>query len=137
MEAGMKHLILALGIAALAGCTAEPPAQTAGDEAKLTTALAGYTQSGPPVSCVSQRDLGSSRSSGPSAIVFQSATSSRLWVNRPAGGCPSFDPQRILVTRTTGTQLCRGDIAGVMDPVSRTEFGSCVLGDFTPYTRNR
>jgi hypothetical protein len=40
-----------------------------------------------------------------------------------------------LVTRTTETRLCRGDIAQVVDVASRTTLGSCSFGDFTPYTR--
>jgi hypothetical protein len=37
--------------------------------------------------------------------------------------------------RSTSTQLCRGDIATVMELTSRTTYGGCGLGDFQPYRR--
>jgi hypothetical protein len=40
-----------------------------------------------------------------------------------------------MVTRTTSTRLCEGDIATVVDPVSGIFHGSCALGAFTPYRR--
>jgi hypothetical protein len=58
-------------------------------------------------------------------------------VNRPPGGCPELKFSRALITRTTSNQLCRGDIATVFDTVSGIQFGSCGLGDFTPYRRVR
>ena len=134
----MKKLITFAAIALSAGCTAasaDQRAQMEADgEAKLAAELRNYEQSGPPVSCVSQRDLGGNRSAG-DAIVFGGRTSSTLYVNHPAGGCPDLNFGRALVIRTTSSQLCRGDIATVLDPVSRTEFGGCGLGDFTPYRR--
>jgi hypothetical protein len=130
---------LIAGVALLGACTSsERPAETtASDETKLSAALAGYEQSGPPVSCVNERDLHGNRSVGEGAIVFEGTTSATLWVNRPAGGCPSLDMGRALVTRTTTSQLCRGDIATVVDPVAHIEYGGCGLGDFTPYRRAR
>jgi len=138
VEVDMKKLITFAAIALCAGCTAasadEVAEMEAGSEAKLASELRNYEQSGPPVSCVSQRDLGGNRSAG-DAIVFDGKTRAVRYVNRPAGGCPDLDFGRALVIRTSGTQLCRGDIATVFDPVSRSEFGGCGLGDFTPYRR--
>jgi len=38
------------------------------------------------------------------------------------------------VTRQFGSaDLCRGDIAQVVDPVNHIQVGSCVWGGFTPY----
>ena len=134
----MKKLILFTVMAVSAGCAAassDQRAQIRADgEAKLATELRNYEQAGPPVSCVNQRDLGGNHSAG-DAIVFGGRTRSTLYVNRPAGGCPDLNFGRALVIRTTSSQLCRGDIATILDPVSRTEFGGCGLGDFTPYRR--
>ena len=134
----MKKLILVAAIALSAGCTAasadEVAEMEANSEAQLAGELRGYEQAGPPVSCVSQRDLRGNRSAG-DAIVFDGNTRSMRYVNRPAGGCPDLNFGRALVIRTTSTQLCRGDIATVLDPVSRAQFGGCGLGDFTPYRR--
>jgi hypothetical protein len=135
----MKNIIALAALALVTGCTAASAGQSAemqaNSEAKLAAALRGYDQSGPPVSCVNQRDLGGNRSAG-DAIIF-SGNRGTLYVNRPAGGgCSDLQFGRALITRTSGSQLCRGDIASVFDPVSHTEFGGCGLGDFTPYKRS-
>jgi hypothetical protein len=91
-----------------------------------------------PVSCVTQRLLrGNQTIDEGGAILFGGPTDTTVYVNRPPAGCPSLDNGRILVTRTTSSQLCRGDIAVVRDPSGGPEVGSCGLGDFTPYRRPR
>ena len=129
-----------LGLAAVlltAGCAAsEPSAEARADgEARLAAELRDYTQSGPPVSCVSLRQLGSNRSAGDGSVIFEGTTGGRLWVNRPTNGCPGLDHGRALQVRTSSSQLCRGDIVTVLDALSHAEFGGCGLGDFTPYRR--
>ena len=125
--------LLAVGAAALCVSAAPRP----DDEGRLAAALANYTQSGPPADCVSEHELGDHRSAGDSAIIFNGRTSYRLWVNRPSGGCSDLNRGLALVIRTPMDRLCRGDIAQVVDPVARIPYGSCVLGDFTPYQRVR
>jgi hypothetical protein len=125
-------LILA---AALAGCAAErPPVMSADEEDRLAAELRDYRQDGPAVACVSQRDLTGNRSVGEGALIF-SGHGGRLWVNRPPAGCPALETGRALVTRTTTTRLCRGDIASVVEPTTGMGYGGCGLGDFTPYRR--
>ena len=131
----MRHLILFAAACLAAGCAADDPVETAADdEAKLAAQLAGYEPDGPPVSCVNLRDLDGNKSAGETAIVFD-GRGSRKWVNRPAAGCPSLEFGRTLRTRTSSSQLCRGDIATVFDPVAGIEYGGCGLGDFEPYRR--
>lgn len=127
--------ISALGFAALAaGCMAEPPltADPAGE-----AAIAAETEgriAGSPVSCVPMRDLRGNRSVG-NAIVFD-GPGDIIYVNRPpAGGCSSLRYGRSLMVQTTVTQLCRGDLATVVDYATDTTHGSCGLGDFVPYGR--
>lgn len=133
----MKTLLLltCAGLAA-AGCTMNEPAEAdrTASEAALSTALAGYEPDGPPVACVQMRELGGNKSAG-DAIVFSGNVGSRIWVNRPAGGCPDLNMGRALQTRTSQSQLCRGDIATVFDPVGGMTYGGCGLGDFQPYRR--
>jgi hypothetical protein len=40
---------------------------------------------------------------------------------------------RALVTKNFGPQLCRGDLATVVDNSSGMSVGACSLGDFIPY----
>ena len=132
-----RLLILACASLAAGACTmnqaGDPRAEQSG-EARLAAALEGYEQAGPPTTCVQEYQLGGNRSAG-DAIIFDGRTSGTLYVNRPADGCSSLGSQNALVTRSSGSQLCRGDIARVFDPVAHTEFGGCALGDFTPYRR--
>jgi hypothetical protein len=137
MEARMKKAVLIACISLLAaGCMNGPPTEpSASEQAQLGAALAGYEPSGPALSCVSSRELRGNRSFGEGAIVFDGPTRSTLYVNRPSGGCPELGFGRALVTHQQGPQLCRGDIADVFETSTRTTYGSCVMGDFTPYRR--
>ncbi|HEU0098336.1 MAG TPA: hypothetical protein VFQ67_06120 [Allosphingosinicella sp.] len=134
----MRNLLLLASACLAAGCTTDEPGDRADmraeHEASLAFQLRGYEPAGPPVQCVNTRDLRGNRSAGETAIVF-SGIGGRKWVNRPAAGCPDLGSYRALRTRTTGTRLCRGDIATVFDPVARIEYGGCGLGDFEPYRR--
>jgi hypothetical protein len=133
----MKKFLVSIGaIAILAvGVGARPAPPAGNDEARLAAALQGYAQAGPAVSCVNLRELGGNKSVGETAIIFEGTTRSRLWVNRPRGGCPDLENGRALETRTPTGQLCSGDIATVFDPFSRINYGSCGLGEFVPYRR--
>lgn len=133
----MRTLILAAG-AFVAALAAPASAQTAKDappalSPKLSELLAGRT-AGKPVSCVSLRDVRSTRIVDETAIIYE--LSRKKWlVNFPRGGCSSLREDRVLVTSTPSTRLCSGDIARVIDPPSPMEFGSCGLGEFVPYSR--
>jgi len=133
----MKRALLIVGASLLAaGCMDQGPREpSAGEQSQLDAALAGYEQSGPPVSCVSMRDLHGNRSVGEHAVIFDGTTRATLYVNRPPAGCPEIGTGRALITKTPTDRLCRGDIADVFDTASRTSYGSCALGDFTPYRR--
>ncbi len=132
----MMKSFLPLSLAAgLAACAQDRPMEmAANDEALLASELRDYEQSGPAVSCVSQRDLEGNRSVGEGAIVFESRGNG-VYVNRPRAGCPELKFSRGLITRTPSTRLCAGDIARVVDFATGFEFGSCGLGEFTPYKR--
>jgi len=129
----MRRILPIISLAIVAGCTAEgvvAPSESGG--ARLAAALEGRTP-GAPMSCVSQLNLRSSRSAGEEAIIFD-GPGDTIYVNRPPAGCPNLEG-RTLVTRSTSSQLCRGDIVTVVDATTGTEYGSCGLGEFVPYRR--
>ena len=118
----------ALGLAA--ACAADGIETTASEEAQLAAELRGMV-AGEPRACVPSRDLRGNRSVG-GAIVFE-GIGDTIWVNRPDVACTGIRHGRAISTRTTSSQLCRGDIVTIFDPVSGAQFGGCGLGDFTPY----
>jgi hypothetical protein len=135
----MKQIIVMAALLSAAGCaaSAEQGAEMRADsEAKLGAELRDYAQAGEPVSCVNLRNLGGNRSAGEGAIIF-GGNAPRVYVNRPPAGCPALNSGRALQVRTSASQLCRGEIVTVFDPLNGIQFGSCGLGDFTPYERRR
>ena len=135
----MKQIIALAALALAAGCAASAEDQSlarADGEAKLAAELRDHRPAGEPVTCVTLRNLGGNRSAGENAIIFE-GQGGRLWVNRPPAGCPVLTHGRALNVRTTTSQLCRGDIVSVFDPLNGTDYGSCGLGNFEPYERRR
>ncbi|MFN3943659.1 MAG: hypothetical protein ACK4K7_01860 [Allosphingosinicella sp.] len=133
----MKHLLTAAAAAALtAGCAMYAPAEpTPEAQNRLAEALQGRTAAGPPQNCVRAADLRGNRSVDERTIIFDGVAGT-VYVNQPRDGCPLIGPSRAIRTRTTGTQLCAGDIVSVFDPQTGMEYGSCALGEFTTYRRN-
>jgi hypothetical protein len=140
----MKSIIMLCAAILVVGCThsGQPVAgtgdetQATGHEADLAAALSGRT-AGAPQDCVNEGDLGGNKSYGRDVIVFSGRTEEVVYVNRPTGGCGGLDFGRALKITTPAAKLCRGDIVTVFDPVSGVEYGSCSLGEFTPYRRAR
>jgi hypothetical protein len=132
----MKAIIMLLAASLAAGCThnggPEAKAQAAKADAALASALSGRI-AGPPQDCVSEPELGGNKAYGRDVIVFSGRVEDVLYVNRLAGGCAGLDFGWAVKAKTPATRLCRGDIVTVFDPISGAEFGSCGLGQFTPY----
>ena len=57
-----------------------------------------------------------------------------IWVNRP-DNAKSLDDDEILVTKTSGSQLCKLDIVQTMDRSAHFITGFVSLTDFVPYKR--
>ena len=133
----MKKAVTLSLLALCAACTDQRPIEPSAEaRSQLAVAVEGR-EAGPPQDCVSQRDLTSNRSAGEGALIFETRSRNLIYVNRPPAGCPTLDSGRTLISRTPSDRLCRGDIVNVADLVSGTSYGSCGLGDFTPYRRVR
>jgi len=111
----------------------EPAPRNAGEEADLSEALAGRS-AGAPVSCVRQRDIRNSRSTGRNMILFD-GPGSTIYVNEARGFCPRITPRDAIRYRTIGTNICEGELIRIFDPQTGIETGGCTLGSFTPYRR--
>lgn len=119
-----------------AGCTtAVPQPRTAAAEQHLQRLLAGKI-AGAPQSC-----LPSYRSSSDMVVIDGDTVlfrdgGRRVWRTEMRGHCGLLGSHYTLVTRTFGGQgPCGGDIAQLVDLPSGMTVGSCVWGDFVPYTR--
>jgi hypothetical protein len=136
-EAKMKpvySIILATALAGSIGFAAVTEGPTERARARAARIMEGRAALDPIV-CVGQRQLRGNQSLDEGRILFGGVSDRTVYVNSPPAGCPSLDNGRILITHTTGSQLCRGDIVTVRDPSGGPEVGSCGLGDFTPYRR--
>lgn len=129
----MKRLHLIAGVALLLGTSSAMAEPALTSEARVAKAVAGRVAAA-PVYCILQRNIRSSELV-PDVGVIYTADNGTIYVNRPAGApiFGGFDP--ILVTTTTTSQLCRGDIVRLIDRGSRMDSGSFGLGEFIPYPR--
>jgi hypothetical protein len=138
----MKILILSLAALLAAGCAhhgapeAAPRAasQAAEGQTDLDTALRGRI-AGSQQDCVSERELGGGESHAEGVLLFRGVTDQVIYANRPASGCPGLEFGRAIRTRRTSSRLCSGDLITVFDPTTGVEYGTCRLGEFTPYRR--
>lgn len=113
----------------------QPVARTPQAEAHLQTLLNGRVP-GPPVSCLPDYRSNDMVVIDDSTILFRDGRT--VYRNDFQGGSCSHLGSgfyALLTRRTGGIGLCRGDIAGVIDTGSGRTVGSCVVGDFVPYTK--
>jgi hypothetical protein len=123
---------MTLGLA-LAGCATQPPAptRTAEAQAELNKLLAGKT-AGRPLTCLQHYRADDMVRIDESTVAFKQGR--QVYVNHLIGACSNLDNSfYALVTKSSGTGLCRGDIAYVQDVSTGTIVGSCGIGDFVPY----
>lgn len=110
------------------------PAERAERNAARFRQYMAQSEAGPELSCINLPSIRSTRIIDRTMIVYE--VSSRLrYVNRPPGGCSGLNPDRTLITRSSGSLLCRGDIAVVVDAQTGFDYGACPLGSFTPYRK--
>ena len=129
--------LAAIGLIGTAVVAASPAQEelSAKEAAALEKAIAGKV-AGKPVSCISLRDIDRSQNIGENAIIYRISTN-RFYVNKPRGGCSGLRDGRALITRIPTDRLCSGDVARVVDLTLGFEGPSCILGEFTPYTKVR
>jgi hypothetical protein len=138
-EVKMRLISILITGAVLASCSTAPPAptRTAAKQQEFQQLLNGKVAAA-PVSCLPHYRSGDMRVIDDNTIAFRDG-SSRVYVARMQGGCANLGSgSYALVTRQYGSaDLCRGDIAQVVDTLNGFTVGSCVFGDFVPYVRPR
>ena len=137
----MRVISILMASAVLASCAMGPPQptlRTAEKQREYAQLLTGKVPM-QPVSCVPHYRAGDMRTIDEDTILFRDGAYRVYVAHMQGGGCTSLDRAGYaLVTRQFGSSdLCRGDIAHVVDTLNGFTVGSCVFGDFTPYVRPR
>src|SRR5206468_40731 len=105
--------------------------------AELAQLLAGKVAQR-PISCLLHYSANDMRVIDDETIAFRDGAR-RTYVTHMNGPCSNLaSGHSTLVTHQYGSaDLCRGDIARVVDSGSGFPIGSCSFGDFTPYVAPR
>ena len=93
---------------------------------------ATLTATGEPRNCISSMGVNTVQS-GTSTLMFRESAS-KWYRNDLRSNCPALRSDRVLVFRnqTSGSQYCEMDSFDVVDTMTRSSFGMCTLGKFTP-----
>jgi hypothetical protein len=112
--------------------------RTANKQLELQQLLNGKVAQA-PISCLPHFRSGDMRVIDEQTIAFRDGSHRVYVAHMPGGGCNDLDAgHTALVTKQFGSaDLCRGDIARVVDTLNGFTVGSCVFGDFTPYVSPR
>jgi hypothetical protein len=134
----MRTISFLLVGAALTSCAAtpEPPTRSAQSARQYDQLLAGKVAQA-PVNCLPSYNANDMVVIDESTVAFKQG-SSRVYVNHMQGGCTNLGGGYALLTKGfSGTGLCRGDVAQVVDIRNHMTVGSCAFGEFIPYVRPR
>jgi len=119
----------------LAGsCAPTPPngEMVAKEQAKFAELTAGKA-AGAPLSCIPAWRRDDMVVVDDQTIAFRNVGST-VYVNHMQSACSGIEHGRnALVWKSTTSNMCRGDIAEIIDTGARITVGSCVFGDFVPY----
>ena len=130
----MTRLAPALALAGvLAACApAQPYEMSERDSAKLQEALADRT-AGEAERCLPLASTRNPQVIDEKHILFKQGRTT--WLNQTNMRCPLLDNigYVMVLEPTVGTQICRGDVAKIMDSSTGGIMGACALGDFVPY----
>jgi len=103
-------------------------------ERELDRMLAGRTP-GQATACLAPGLRSDMQTVSGIGIVYRAGRTS--WVNRFRDGCPLLGAFDIVVTVSAGGPLCRGEVARIVDSTTGMFRGTCLYGDFTPYTKGK
>jgi len=126
-------LLLAGGLLACCTTAPEPTHRAADKQQELEKLLAGKVAQR-PVNCLPHYSANDMRVIDDETIAYRDS-GRRTYVTHMNGVCSNLAAgHSALVTRLVGSpDVCRGDIAHVVDTATGMTIGSCSYGDFTPY----
>jgi hypothetical protein len=132
---GLSLLLIGATLAVPSAAAQQQLVRSPKAQEKFDRLIAGMTAK-PPVTCMSTFNAYQTTVIDEETVAFR-FSGNRLYVAHMPGGCSNLaTPPYTMVTRQVGSaQLCRGDIANIVDPHNGFTVGSCIFGDFTPYTK--
>jgi hypothetical protein len=128
-------LLLAAATLAIAGCTGTGTSTgstaSAGSAASNRTDPMALKVTGETQRCIPNRNNVSTTPAGQNVLMFRTGANS--WFrNELRSACTPLRDNRALVFRNASSQHCELDLFDVVDLSTRTNFGTCSLGRFTP-----
>lgn len=117
----------------MAGCTGsyEPKPLTEKQAATLDKALAGKV-AGEKVSCINREPQTNLTVISNNVLLYR-VSRKLVYKNELIGSCSGLSRGDIMIVRSFGSQLCRGDFTTTADRMTGMMSGACALGDFIPY----
>ena len=107
-------------------------AATAGAaSARDRTAIPEATLAGDAISCVTLRNISSTKVHGDSTIDFH-MSGGKVYRNTLPNSCPNLGFQESFLYKTSLSQLCSVDIITVLQSPGLSQGASCGLGKFQP-----
>jgi hypothetical protein len=135
----MRSIFSLIAVTLLGSCAATPtyPGNGGAGQARLAELVAGKV-AGPPVNCLPAYNMSDMTVIDDNTIAYRRGAA-QVYVGHMRGPCSNLSGAGYaLVTRQFGSaQTCSGDIAQVIDTTTHMTVGSCVFGEFTPYSRPR
>jgi hypothetical protein len=117
----------------LAGCTGSyaPTPLTDKQAATLDKALTGKV-AGDKVSCINREPQTNLTVISNNVLLYR-VSKKLVYKNELIGSCNGLTAGDIMIVRSFGSQLCRGDFTTTASPMTGMTSGACALGDFIPY----
>jgi len=117
----------------LAGCTGSytPTPLTQKQAAKLEKALEGKV-AGEKQGCINREPRTNLTVISNNVLLYR-VSRKLVYKNELIGSCNGLTRGDIMIVRSFGSQMCRGDFTTTASPVSGMTSGACALGDFIPY----
>ncbi|WP_420143965.1 hypothetical protein [Sphingobium sp.] len=117
----------------LAACTGsyQPKPLTPKQTADLDKALAGKV-AGEKVSCINREPQTNLTVISDNVLLYK-VNRRLVYKSELIGSCSGLTRGDIIIVRSFGSQMCRGDFTTTADRMSGMQSGACALGDFIPY----
>ncbi len=131
----MRTLVHTALIAGLVGAAIAPAAAKVETGQEALARLTAGRIAGKPTDCINITMTPSGNSEKLEGLGMAYRQGTTWYINLFNGDCPQLREDTILITKSYGSQLCRGDIAELRLSGANIPIGSCVFGNFTPYTK--